>query len=104
MAKQRLQYLKQKMDQNHEQKHEYATFINDMIENDFYKKVALFDISKPSCCISHHHGVYHRIKKKVRAVFDCSAKHNEKSINDSLLTGPDLINNRHHKSVSAVQG
>ena len=37
-----------------------------------------------------HHGVYHPSKpRKIRAVFDCSAG---KSLNQELLTGPDLIN------------
>ncbi|XP_057197195.1 uncharacterized protein LOC130558657 [Triplophysa rosa] len=40
-----------------------------------------------------HHGVYHpRKPEKIRVVFDCSAKFEGTSLNDHLLTGPDLTN------------
>ncbi len=39
-----------------------------------------------------HHGVYHLRKPgKLRVVFDCSAKYHGIALNDTLLTGPDLI-------------
>ena len=65
--------------------------MNEMIKNDFCERVPLYDVNKPSWYIPHH-GVFHRVKKKIRVVFDCSAKFNGKSLNDCLLTGPDLIN------------
>ena len=65
--------------------------MNEMIANDFCERVPLYDANKQSWHIPHH-GVYHRVKKKIRVVFDCSAKHNGKSLTDCLLTGPDLIN------------
>ena len=79
MVEQRLGYLKRKMDRDDDYKREYVTFMNDMIENDFCEKVPLFDINKPSWYIPHH-GVYHRVKKKIRVVFDCSAKFSGKSL------------------------
>ena len=91
MAEQRLEYLKRKMERNDEYKTEYSRFMNEMIANNFCERVPLYDVSKPSWYIPHH-GVYHRVKKKIRVVFDCSAKYNGKSLNECLVTGPDLIN------------
>ena len=62
-------------------------FMNEMIAHDFCERVPLYDVNKPSWYVPHH-----RVKKKIRVVFDCSAKYNGKSLNDCLLTGPDLIN------------
>ena len=40
-----------------------------------------------------HHGVYHPSEpRKIRVVFDCSAQFAGKSLNEELLTGPDLTN------------
>ena len=40
-----------------------------------------------------HHGVYHPSKpRKIRVVFDCSAQFAGRSLNQELLTGPDLTN------------
>ena len=40
-----------------------------------------------------HHGVHHPGKpRKIRVVFDCSAQFAGESLNQELLTGPDLTN------------
>ena len=69
--------------------------MNKMIENDFCERVPLYDVIKPSWYIPHH-GVYHRVKNKIRDVFDCSAKISGMSLNDCFLTGSDLKNSHGH--------
>ena len=39
-----------------------------------------------------YHAVYHKSKRKIRIVFDCSLKNGGVSLNDELLQGPDFIN------------
>ena len=39
-----------------------------------------------------HHPIYNIHKKKIRIVFDCSAKYHGSSLNDHILQGPDLTN------------
>ena len=40
-----------------------------------------------------HHGVYHKLKKKIRIVFNCSLANHGTSLNDVLYQGPDLTCN-----------
>ena len=91
LAQQRLLFLKRKIERDTLYKAEYTAFMNDMISQGFCERVPVEEISNPSWYIPHH-GVFHRVKKKIRVVFDCSAKYNGKSLNNCLLTGPDLIN------------
>ncbi|KAA0189516.1 hypothetical protein HAZT_HAZT010624 [Hyalella azteca] len=39
-----------------------------------------------------HHAVFHKTKKNIRVVFDCSLKYCGVSLNDNLLEGQDLTN------------
>ena len=40
-----------------------------------------------------HRGVFHPAKlDKIKVVFDCSAEHPGTSINNELMSGPDLTN------------
>ena len=48
MAKQRLEYLKRQMEKNNDYKQEYATFMSEMIKNDFCNCVPVYDVNKPS--------------------------------------------------------
>ena len=67
--------------------------MKEILDNGYAEEVPKDDQPKAGC-VSYipHHGVYHPHKKKLRVVFDCSARCQGVSINDLLLQGPDLIN------------
>ena len=74
---------------------EYSKFMHNMIEKGFMERVPNSELkTKPGKCwyLAHHH-VYHRVKKKIRVVLNCSLKYNGLSLNDCLMQGPDLTNN-----------
>ena len=75
LAEKRLEYLRRKMDRNSVYKDEYTKFMAHVVDLEFCKPVPDEQIdSRPAWYIPHH-GVYHCVKKKLRVVYDCSAKY-----------------------------
>lgn len=67
--------------------------MNETIERGDAEKVPPEELTKIPAWYIPHHGVYHPQKPgKIRVVFDCSAKYKGVSLNDHLLTGPELTN------------
>ena len=74
---------------------EYNSFINEMLNKGFLEAVPkneVFDREAGSLWYLTHFAVYHKQKRKIRVVFDCSLKNAGISLNDCLLQGPDLTN------------
>lgn len=88
----RLQGLKRKLKANKQYHDHYKTFMEEIISKG-NAELAPTPIAGETVWYLPHHGVYHPNKPdKLRVVFDCSAKFCGVSLNDTLLTGPDLIN------------
>ena len=86
-----LKRLKKLQKDDHYRNH-YHQFMNGLFEAG-HAEVVKEDPAPGETWYIPHHGVYHPNKPdKLRVVFDCSAKHNGTSLNDHLLTGPDLTN------------
>ena len=93
MAAKRLAHLKGRLENNPKYMEQYSEFIAEMLKEG-HAELAV-DAAKPGeVYYIPHHGVYHpRKPDKLRVVFDCSAKYQGHSLNDYLLSGPDLTNN-----------
>lgn len=91
LAMVRLQHLKKKLKSN-QQYYKYKSFMEEMFSKGDAEMAPRICEGETVWYIPHH-GVYHPHKlDKLRVVFDCSAKFCGISLNDTLLTGPDLIN------------
>lgn len=67
--------------------------MNDTIVRGDAEKVPEEELNNQPAWYIPHLGAYHPHKPgKIRVVFDCSAQFQETSLNDHLLTGPDLTN------------
>ncbi|XP_037394566.1 uncharacterized protein LOC119263501 [Pygocentrus nattereri] len=92
LALARLKHLKRKLDRDPKFKNDYARFMEGVFKDDEAEKVDTQSEPGKIWYIPHQ-GVYHpRKPDKIRVVFDCSAKYEGTSLNDYLLTGPDLTN------------
>ncbi|XP_049419820.1 uncharacterized protein LOC125880984 [Epinephelus fuscoguttatus] len=92
LATVRLQHLKRKLSANKQYHDQYTAFMEEMVSKGYAEPAPAASEGESAWYIPHH-GVYHpRKPNKLRVVFDCSAKFNGISLNDTLLTGPDLIN------------
>ena len=95
LALQRLKTLKKKLMSNPTFYEDYKKFMKVLLDLEYAEKVPNSEISRKDNKVWYlpHHGIYHPNKpKKIRVVFDCSAKFNNTSINDVLLQGPVLTN------------
>lgn len=92
LAMVRLQHLKKKLKSNQQYCDHYKAFMEEMFSKGD-AEMAPVTSDEGTVWYIPHHGVYHPHKPdKLRVVFDCSAKFCGISLNDTLLTGPDLIN------------
>ncbi len=89
----RLKCLKKRFKKDQRYYEDYVKFMYDIISRGDAEKVPEEEIDNSPVWYIPHHGVYHPQKPgKIRVVFDCSAKFQDTSLNDHLLTGPDLTN------------
>ncbi|KAL0879437.1 hypothetical protein ABMA27_003188 [Loxostege sticticalis] len=87
----RLHNVERKMSASQEYASKYKERVNHLLENDFAKELENTEKS-PRTWYLPHFGVNNPNKKKLRLVFDAAAKVHGESLNDYLLTGPDLLN------------
>ncbi|KAJ8351224.1 hypothetical protein SKAU_G00227000 [Synaphobranchus kaupii] len=92
-ATHRLNCLERRLRKDQRYYRDYVTFMDDIISRGDAERVPEEEINSSPAWYIPHHGVYHPQKPgKIRVVFDCSARFQETSLNDHLLTGPDLTN------------
>jgi hypothetical protein len=93
LAKKRFLNLESKLIKNKQFQIDYGNFIREYRNLGHMENVPLIEINNPDCYYLPHHAVYKNSldSKKIRVVFDASAKSNNgKSLNDNLLVGPKL--------------
>ena len=91
VAEKRLDSLKRKFEKEETYAAEYTAQMSDMLQRGYIEEAPELQEGASKWYLPHF-GVQSPTKKKVRVVFDCAAKHNGRSLNDSLLQGPDLTN------------
>nr|XP_057941354.1 uncharacterized protein LOC131137424 [Doryrhamphus excisus]XP_057941355.1 uncharacterized protein LOC131137424 [Doryrhamphus excisus] len=92
-AEHRLRCLEKRFRKDDVYHKHYVAFMEDIIAKGDAEKVSEPEGNDHTTWYIPHHGVYHPHKPgKIRVVFDCSAKFQNTSLNEHLLTGPDLTN------------
>ncbi|XP_030602165.1 uncharacterized protein LOC115791986 [Archocentrus centrarchus] len=92
MATVRLQSLKNKLLKDQRYKEQYVKFMSEVTEKGDAEEEHS-EAKEGEKWYIPHHGIYHPQKPdKLRVVFDASAKYKGNSLNDHLLSGPDLLN------------
>ena len=93
LVMQRVWSLKKKLERDVNYCNEYKEFMRDMLDKGFAEEVEESAVTRnDKVWYIPHFGVYHKVKKKIRVVFDCAARYGGLSLNDTLYKGPDLTN------------
>jgi len=92
VAEKRLECLKKKFTKDATTYNDYKKFIDDLLVKGYARK-ATQPADQGRLWYIPHHGVYHPNKPgKIRVVFDCSSNFKGTSLNENLISGPDLSN------------
>ena len=94
LAMMRLKGLVRRFEKDQQHYQLYKNFMDDLFVNNYAEEVPKTELSEdtPASYLPHH-GVYNPAKPgKLRVVMDASARYFGESLNDNLLTGPDLMN------------
>nr|XP_054604914.1 uncharacterized protein LOC107372912 [Nothobranchius furzeri] len=92
-AELRLKCLERRLRKDEHYFKDYVAFMHDIIIRGDAEKVPEAELKNQPAWYIPHHGIYHPQKpNKIRVVFDCSAKFQNTSLNEHLLSGPDLTN------------
>ncbi|PIK59809.1 hypothetical protein BSL78_03264 [Apostichopus japonicus] len=95
LAWHRLSKLQKRLEGDIVYARDYCAFMQDIISKGFAERVPVGELTSQNGNVNFipHHGIYHPKKPgKIRVVFDCSATFKGVSLNDYLLTGPNLTN------------
>ena len=95
LAFQRLKGIKKRFKADGNFRTKYTAFIDDLFVKGHASVVPQEELVRNDGGLWYlpHHGVMHVQKDKLRVVFDASAKFAGTSLNECLLSGPDLTNN-----------
>ncbi|XP_057694568.1 uncharacterized protein LOC130917316 isoform X2 [Corythoichthys intestinalis] len=92
-AEHRLKCLERRLRKDERYYKDYVAFMQDIIQKGDAEKVPEAELHNQPAWYIPHHGIYHPQKPhKIRVVFDASAKFQNTSLNEHLLSGPDLTN------------
>ena len=94
-AELRLRALSRRFSHDTELKERYSANMEDLFSKRYASKVPDSELIRSDGKVWYlpHHAVINPKKpEKVRIVFDCAAKYNGVSLNDQVLSGPDLTN------------
>ncbi len=92
-AEHRLISLEKHLKRDEQYFKDYLAFMKDIIARGDAESVPEMELSNQPAWYIPHHGVYNpQNPGKIRIVFDCSARFQNTSLNEHLLTGPDLTN------------
>ena len=95
LAEHRLKLLRRRFAKDPDLFQKYSAFIENLLDKDYARKVPDHQVNRSgqATWFLPHHPVFHPKKpEKVRVVFDCAAKYRGVSLNDVLLSGPDVTN------------
>lgn len=90
-ALKRLQSIERKLDRNPELKQKYEEQMNALIEKGYAEPAPATKTEKRTWYLPHFPVVNPRKPEKMRIVHDAASKTRGMSLNDYLLTGPDLL-------------
>ncbi|XP_063968310.1 uncharacterized protein LOC129267694 [Lytechinus pictus] len=90
MADKRLQHLKRKFERDPNYHRSYTEKMEALLEKGYAELAPELKAEDSPVWYIPHHGVIQ--PNKLRVVYDCSAQCKGQSLNDHLLTGPDLTN------------